>query len=326
MTQFKKLFLPAGMLFFFILFAAACKNSDSVTQPGDESLNDLQALQKLVDEDESLQSFEPNYNEEEAMDLFGGGLAKAIFPVRVGQRMSLVDRELVVDFDEESDTAIGVLTKTFDGILFIAASYDEFTLVPGEKPDSNLVDTLIQKEFSTVVTRNIKFVKVRNTENPERNWKIGAVSLPEGGTGSANIFITELTVDLPNGEQVVVDDPNEFYLERSPGYRNQIPNLNRGEEVTVTVEMQSTYSDTDFVSLTYGALRGGKHHRAKKRFELIDETFDGQFYTRTFQQSWVINQGRGHKHAIINAIPKQVLFDDETEVEEHSWGMPYLVR
>ena len=326
MTRFKKLILPASMLIFFLLFTAACKNSDNITQPGNESLNDFEAFQKLVDEDESLQSFEPNYNEEDAMDIFGDGLAKAIFPVRVGQRMQLVDRELVVDYVEGEDTAYGVLTKTFEGILFIAVSYDEFTVVPGERPDSNVVDTLIQKEFSTVVTRNLQFVKFRNTDIPERNWKISASSLPEGGTGSNNIFITKMTIDLPNGEQIVVDSPNDYYLERSPGYRHQIPNLNRGEEVTVTVEMQSTYSDTDFVALTYGAFRGGKHYRAKKRFELVDETFDGQFFKRTFQQTWVINQGRGHKHAIVNVMPKQVLFDDKTQVEEHSWGIPYIVR
>jgi hypothetical protein len=326
MEQFKKLFFQASLLFCLILSAAACKNTDSITQPDSDQLTDIQALQKIVDDDESLQSFEPNYNEEDAMDLFSDGLGKAIFPVRVGQRMRLIDRELIIDFEEGEDTAYGTVTKTFEGILFIAASNEEFVLEEGQRPDSTLIDTLIQKEFTTVVTRNIKFVKVRNTDYPERNWKIGAVSLPAGGTESSNIMIKQMTVDLPSGEHIVVDSPNEFYLERSPGFRHQIPSLNQGGEVTVTIKLQSSYSDTDFVSITYGAVKGGRHHRVKKRFELIEETFDGQFYNRTFQQTWVVRQVRGYKHAIINAIPKQVLYDDATEVEEHSWGMPYVVR
>lgn len=303
--------------FFIVVSVIACKESSSIVNP-DENLSDYQALLKLVDEDESLQSFEPNYNEDEAMSL-AGGLAKQIYPVRVGQKMLLVDRNLDVIF--EGDTAIGTLTSNFNGTLFIAASYDEWQ--PG---DSAVVDTLIQKQFSTTVTRKIMFVKFENTLNPERNWKIVAVSLPEGGTGSSNIDINKMTILLPDGDVIEVGSPNDYFLNRMPGVGGQIPLFSSGEEVTVTIELQSAYADTDFVTLTYGALHGGPHHRAKQKFELISESFDGQFYQRIYEQTWIVGPARGHKHAIVNAMPKQVIFDDETPVEENSWGMPYIVR
>lgn len=310
-----KFLLISAML---LLGLSACSESDSVLQSTDQDGTDYEALMKLIDEDESLQSFEPNYNEEDVMD-FTGSLAKEIFPVRVGQRMRRIDHNLDVVF--EGDTAFGTITTTFAGILFIAASYDEWT--PG---DSGIVDTLIQKEFTTVITRNAMFVKVENNINPLRNWRIAAISLPEGGTGSANINITYMTIFLPDGSTIEVDDPNEYYLSRFPGQNGQIPILNPGDEVTVQVKVQSAYADTDFVSLTYGAFRSGPHHRAKRLFELVDETFDGTMYMRTFEQSWIIGRFPGHRHAIINAMPKQVIFDDSTPVETNSWGMPYAVR
>ena len=85
-------------------------------------LSDKEALEKIADEDESLQSFDLNYDEEEAMDFVLGKTAVEIFPVKVYQRMHLVEKNMNIVF--EGDTAYGTLTKTFEGILFIVASSD----------------------------------------------------------------------------------------------------------------------------------------------------------------------------------------------------------
>ena len=119
------------ILFLFFLFAA-CNEDTSLTKP---TSSDQDQIQKLIDEDEIIQSFEPNYNEEEAMDLLTDGLAKTVYPVRVGQRMKLVNKNINIDI--QGDTAYAFITNTFNGILFIAASYDEFSTI-----DSNTVDTL----------------------------------------------------------------------------------------------------------------------------------------------------------------------------------------
>ena len=87
---------------------------------GGSELSDTEQIQKLIEEDEIIQSFEPNYNEEEAMSLAGDGLAKAMFPVRVGHRMKLVNRN--IDIEIMDDSAFASVTSTFEGTLFIAAS------------------------------------------------------------------------------------------------------------------------------------------------------------------------------------------------------------
>lgn len=315
MNALKTLLMPFVLLIFMGL--TACSESESVVESESQS-SDISALEKLIDSDESLLSFEPNYNEEDLMS-FAGTLLKEIYPVRVGQRMKLIDRN--IDFEIMGDSAFAAITNTFEGVLLIAASFEEFN------PDSGFqVDTLIQKPFTSIVTRNAVFVKVNNTLMPERNWKIAAISLPEGGTGSDNIDIIKLTVILPNGDLLIVNSPNDYFLSRVPGSFPPIPVINRGESVTVNIEIKSAYSDTDFVTLTYGASPGGPYNRAKRKFDLKSEEFDGQFYNRVYEQVFIVGQFPGYKHAIINAMPKQVIFDTETIVEKESWGVLYLVR
>jgi hypothetical protein len=217
--------------------------------------------------------------------------------------------------------------------------------------DSVIVDTVVQKPFTTVVTHNVIFARrdywnwgndflgnpgaledeTGSEQNGETNlyrraWKIIAVSLVEGGTGSPNILITKLSLTLPDGREIVIESPNDFFLYRILGRPDQVPAISSGEYVVLKVELQSAYADPDFVSLTFGALRDRRFNRQKRLLELISEEFDGQFYTRTYQIEWVPRNDRGPKHAVVDAMPKQVVFDDGTEVEAHSWGTPYIIR
>jgi hypothetical protein len=315
------------------------------------SLSDEDQLRKLIEEDESINSFEANYNEEEAMELLGSSLSKTIYPLRVGHRMKLVNKN--IDIKIEDDSAFAYVENTFEGILYIAASYE-----PYQEIDNAIVDTVVEKPFTTLVTHNVIFARRSNWGlnffgNPDaiedgsgrdqnsdqgdggvhgvidlhrRAWKIVAVSLVEGGTGSANILITKLSLTLPDGREIVVESPNDFYLYRILGRPDQVPALSSGEDVLLKVELQSAYADTDFVSLTFGALSDRRFSRQKRLLELISEEFDGQFYMRTFQIEWKPRNDRGPKHAVVNAMPRQVVFDDETEVEAHSWGTPYIIR
>lgn len=317
----KKTKSPANLLLLFftaLLFMSACNNQEAIVNIED-TVADKDALLKLVDEDETIQSFEPNYNEEDAMD-FLGKTNTLIYPVRVGQRMRAVSRALEVSF--EGDSAFGVITSVFEGRLFIAASYDPFNW-----GDSNIVDTVIVKDFTTTVTRGILFKKVADTQDPIKNWKIAAVSLPEGGTLTDNIKIRKITVFLPSGDTLEITSPNQYFLSREPGMtpHHLLPTLNRNQEVLVRVEIASVYADTDFVTLTYGAYRGGEKHRAKRKFEFVSQEFDGALYYKVFEQIWVTRQAPGWKHAIINAVPYQVVKDDAAPVEQNTWGVPYRV-
>ena len=311
--NFTKKFFIVLLLPAFLAFFAACQDEMTVEpQDSGEPTTDQGALEKLVDQDSSLTSFEENYNEDGPMD-YMGKITEAIYPFRVGHKMRLVNRNLSVEYNDT--IAVGTLTSTFEGILFISGTYDSLSVEP---------DTLVEKLFTSVITRKIIFKKIANTDHPFRNWIIIAISLPEGGTQSSNIDITNLTIFLPNGDSLVIKSPNEYYFKRWQGWWRQIPILRRGESVKLRVELFSAYEDEDFVTLTYGADRFG-HHRAKRRFELISSIPTGDGYVKVYEQTYASHQFPGYYHAVINATPKQVIYDDATPVETESWGVPYFV-
>ena len=306
-------FIPL-LLLGLLAFFAGCQDEMVVEPQDSEPTTDQAAMEKLVDQDSSLTSFEANYNEDGLMDVLGK-IQENIYPFRVGHKMRLVNRNLNIDFVNDS-MATGTLTKTFEGVLFIAASYDSNSVLP---------DTVIEKPFTSVVTRNLIFRKIANTDHPFRNWIIAAISLPEGGTQSPNIDINKVTIFLPSGDTLVVDSPNEYYLRLHWGWWRHMPLLRCGESVTVRVELFSAYEDDDFVTLTYGANRYG-HHRAKRRFELVSSTPVAGGFDKVYEQTYTTNQYPGHYHAVINAMPRQVIYDDSTPVEVESWGIPYFVH
>ena len=317
-------YVPGIFAALVLIFMVGCQ--ESVNEPDQAEPNsDKEAMQKLADEDSSIASFESNYNEEDAMDIFGlGKVQTAIYPLRVGHKVRLVNRDLTVNI--VGDTAYGTYTKTYEGVLYIAATYTSGETEP---------DTVIEKPFTSVITRNIIFVRIDRSNRPFRNWKIAAISLPEGGVLSSNINITKLTIFLPDGDTLVINSPNDYYLARSHGWLGGLPLIHgwlrelpfvpRGDSVLVRIELFSAYADTDFVTLTYGADKLGLH-RAKRKFELVSSVQSGGGFDRVYEQTYRTHQWPGFYHAIINAFPKQVIYDDSTPVENEVWGVPYFVH
>jgi len=310
--KIRKFFPVLFLAVILALFFTACKNEMVVDPENSEPTTDKGAMEKLADEDSSLTSFDYNYNEEGLMDL--GKINSEIYPIKVGQKMRLVNRTLSIDVQDT--IAYGTLTKTFEGTLFIAATYD---------PNSSDPDTVIEKSFTSVITRKIIFRKINNTPRPFRNWIIAAISLPEGGALSPNIDIQKATIYLQNGDTLVITSPNEYFLRRGWGWWRGIPYLHRGDSVKVRIELYSQYEDEDYVTLTYGANKWIKH-RAKRRFELISSTPNGNGFDKVYEQTFQTHQFPGFFHAVVNAMPKQVIHDDATPVESESWGIPYIVH
>ena len=315
MNKQKSLYRYILAFFVLAIFALFVRCSDETsTEPNDaEPTTDQGALEKLVDEDSSLTSFDYNYDEEGVMDYLGK-VNTVIYPFKVGQKMRLVNRNLSIDYQDT--IAYGTLTKTFEGLLLIAASYDSNATEP---------DTLIRKSFTSVVTRDLIFKKIGNSPYPRRNWIIAAISLPEGGTQSPNIDIQRAWIFLPNGDTLTIDSPNNYYLRRGWGWWRSIPTLNHEDSVKIRIELFSNYEAKDFVSLTWGANRWIKH-RVKKLFDLVSSTPNGTGFDKVYEQTFTTHQWPGFYHAIINALPQQVILDDATPVEAESWGIPYFVR
>ena len=124
----RRYFLPFLLLGLIAVFFG-CQDEMVVDPIQTEPTTDQGALEKIVDEDSVLTSFDFNYDEEGLMD-FLGKVNTDIYPFRVGQKMRLVNRTLSIDIQDT--IAYGTLTKTFEGLLLIAASYDSL----GSEPDT----------------------------------------------------------------------------------------------------------------------------------------------------------------------------------------------
>lgn len=298
-----------------ITLLVGCQESVMDTENPEPS-NDIEAMLKIADEDSSLQSFAEVYNEEDLMEYGLGKINSEIYPFRIGHKVRLVNRNLNVDIKE--DTAYATLIQTYEGVLLIAASYN---------PDAGQPDTLIQKPFTAVVTRKLIFVKAGDSPRPYLNWRLAAISLPEGGVLSHNINITKITIFLPDGETIVVESPNDFYLSRRHTWWlrwRDIPVISMHDSVLVRVELYSAYEEEDFVTVTFGKNNYfGK--RFKKRFELVSFNQTGSGYEKVYEQTFKTDGFPGFFHAVINAFPKQVIYDDATPVESSMWGIPYFV-
>lgn len=311
---FRKIFLQIFVSAGLILLTGCQDNSVNTTE--DINSSEKQEIIKVINEDSLLTSFQPNYDEDGVLNYLQKTDAE-IKPYKVWHKMKLVDRDIQVTFDE--DTLYAHVTNTFDGTLFIISSYDPTSVKP---------DTLIKKQFTSVVTFNVVMVKIANKENQKRNWIIREISLAQGGTQSSNIKIKKVTITLPNGEILEINSPNDFYIARKWGWWRRchnIPVIQREKEVKVTVEVTSAYEEKDYVSLTFGANQMDVH-KNKKIFDLISSTPNGLFYDKIYEQTFAPKYFPGFFHAIINLMPQQVIKDDMTPVELESWGVPYFVK
>lgn len=368
--------LSLSVIALFLLAATGCNQEGAIVDPAqNQNLN--VALQKVTDNDESIKSFKPNYNEEQAMS-FLGVLGKEIFPLRVGQALKLVDRNLTIQYDTE--TALGTLVEKFDGVLIISGSF--------KQPDSTNkrapADTVIRKQFSTVITRLIKYTKVSNTGDNLVDWKVAGVSLPAGGTETDNIQISKLTLATQDGKTLEITNPNEFFFDRgfmngygmgsngnggmgggmgnngsggmgggmgsngnggmgsgmgsngngngmgsgmlSNGTRGMSAMFGSRQPIKITVEIISKYEAEDFLTLTHGAMMSSNSGRVKEKFELKSSVKEGSNYKKTYEKVWLTNAHGGFMHVVVNAVPKQVVFETSTQVEEKTWGFPYQIK
>lgn len=364
--QKQKIFFSLAVITMLIFGLYGCdKISPLETDSQSGSLSS--ALQTITANDPAVQSFEPNFNETTVMSIVGG-LAKDIYPLKIGQNLKMVDSSL--DFQVNADTAYGYLTQKFEGNLLIAASY--------RQPDSTnkvKVDTLIHKPYSTTVTRVIKYVKVGDTGNQQSDWRVIAVSLAAGGTNTTNINIKKITVTFSDGRVYETSSPNEFFLTMVRGSRHQFPLYDKHGSATVRVEITSAYQDEDILTLTHGMMiqglangymmggvgsgsmgngmngngmmgggmmNGGMNgngasgkgahmnifgNRNKLRFKLISSTQNGSSFDKVYELKWnTPTVGGGFMHAVVNAVPRQTVYDDTTPVEEKSWGIPIAVK
>ncbi len=302
------------ILFASVLWFSGCK--DETTSPETYD-TDAVALQALALEDSSNSSFEAAFNDSDPMN-FLGKTATDVFPIRIGRRITSVSRT----FSQTilSDTAYVTVNYNFAGNFFLVASYDSSAI-----GDTTKIDTVIVKPFTSVATRKLIFVRVNSTRNPRINWKLVAVSLPEGGTVTSNLQIQKLSIYLPSGDSIVVTSPNDYYLSKFAGVRKLIPVVTRGLQVRVKLDVFSTYAEDDIVVLTYGANSFGRF-KEKRILTLVSSTPALNGYNKVYEQTFRPLQLGGLYHALVDVMSRGSIYTDNRPFENKVWGFPYYVK
>jgi len=308
-------------------FVTGCKNSP--TGPSANTSSDATAMQNIAENDSSVTAFDANYNESQAISYMGKTSA-AITPIKVWQTVRVVNKNFT--YNVVGDSSYATFTRNFEGVLYISAV-------------SNLSDkdTVISKPFTSSITLNLIFVRVGKSNNPTFNWRLAAFSLPEGGTASSNISITNITALLASGDTLSVSSPNDYYIDRNVGEKVEahgmggmrgfggmgwwrgIPMIGKNSPVTVEVTVFSAYADTDFVTITHGGGFSGLQPE-KLRLTLVSSTQSGSGFIKVYQGTYITHNWAGFHHAVVNAFPKQVIFDDSSAVEISTWGIPYFIK
>lgn len=323
-------------------FVEGCKDSVDITSPASVNNSQTQTFMAVAERSASINSFTPNYNEEQAMTL-AGSLAKDLYPIKVGQKMTLIDKSLTLTKD--STTAVGTLVQNFEGKLIIQGSFQQPTIGLNSR-----VDTTVEKTFNTTITRKIKFERVKFTGNDTLDWKVAAVSLPNGGSEGTNIAIAKIRLTTQDGNEVVIDDPNSYFFkvgkerpedndaedndnhdfdEHLRGWGQNWKNLltwyGKNQNVKLTVEVLSASSAPDFLTVTFGAMMNGMDKK-KNKFNLVSTTQEGLLYRKVYESSCYTKSNAVKMHAVINAMPRNAVYDTDTAVEVKTWGIPYRVR
>lgn len=318
-------------------FVSGCSDSQ-VNEPQYANSTETQKFMKIAESSPTVTSFTENYNEGQAMSI-AGSLSKELYPIRIGQKMKLVDKSLTLVKD--STTAIGTLVQKFEGRLIIQGTFQPAT---GNHPRP---DTTIEKTFNSEITRQIKFLKVDSTGNDTLDWKVDAVSLPVGGTADDDIQIVRLMLSTQDGDTVVITDPNmyffktgerkrheedddnhgfEFELGKSGhGWKNLLTWYHKNQPVKLTVEVLSKYADRDFLTVTYGPMMNG-NYKTKTKLDLVSSVPEGDYYRKVYAKEWYTKAYAARMHAVVNAVPGRVVFFTDSGVSEKTWGIPYRVR
>lgn len=323
-----------------VVLITGCDNPFESNEPQSPNSSNTQIFMKVAENSSSVNSFTPNYNEEHAMAL-AGSLGKDMYPIKVGQKMSLVEKNLALQKD--SATAIGTLTQKYEGRLIIQGSFNQPTIGIRQK-----VDTTIVKDFSTVITRIIKFKKVDDTGDDEKDWKVEAVSLPNGGSEGNTIQIAGIKLTSQNGTEHYIDDPNTYFFKAGKekggdddeddnnnfeigfgnhgrDWKNLLTWYKRNQAIKLTVEVISNSSEPDFLTVTYGAGMNG-NQKNKEKFDLVSTQQEGSYYRKVYERKWSTSSHATRMHAVINAFPRNVVYDTDTAVEVKTWGIPYRVK
>ena len=250
------------------------------------------------------------------------------YRIRFGRQ--LIDRDRTVEFETGEDTAIGLVIHTVNG-EFITTVIDTNQIE---------IDSLsFSKEFTTMLTRKVRFVKKDDPINPDGyRWKIDALTPMVGGSGNkvalVDLLFYSLTDSLEVDELLYSFSSNELgdlYINRESlpvftsfsrivAYANV---TNNGPEYTT-----DNTSVGEWVFLNYGR---NSQQRGRRHLNDSGLSFDQVINDNTHSGGIRVHgpgpgQIRGVFRTFIESIDLATIFVSDGGYNTSIWSIPYRVE
>ena len=267
---------------FCIIFFIGCSDIKNNNQ------NDEIQLLKLLDEDPAtgLDGFDDgglvDLEYDTGLELFG--LSRTLgdtlnygegYRVRYGRRILNLDR--TAEFTIEGDTALGVINYNLNGTFFVQVR-DTSTM--------DVIDSMgFSKDFSSLMTRKVKFVRTVNQNNPDGYfWRISAMTPLVGFSGdkvsllSLNIYSVYASIDSING--ISLQDENLLFTLNLSGIgdlflnRDSLPTFDAFQHIMLKIAVENNGPEYALDSVGVGEWvmnRYGRSQYQKGRRKLNDK-------------------------------------------------------
>ena len=306
---------------------------------------DKSELLKILDEDDAagIDGFDDggllDLDYDMGLELVGSGrtLGDTLaygegYRIRFGRQIT--DRERTVDFTIDGDTAIGVVNYMINGV-FMAQAKDTSTM--------EVIDSIgFSKEFSSTMTRKVKYARVDNSNNPDGySWRIIALTPLAGGAGD-KVSITSVEVyDLNlsvTGEQLA-EEGELIYSISSDGIedlymdRETLPTFTSFNSVIVKVTVENTGPEYSIDTLGVGEwamVRYGRSAAQRGRRRLndygagIDSDANDNIHTGVWRVHGPgIGQNSRVFRSFFSTIDLATLFTEDGGYNSVTWSLPY---
>jgi hypothetical protein len=339
--QLAVLVIAAGLLFGLI----GCTKDNGVIPP--VTLTDQQALQAEVVNADSVAAF--SSSDETTIDDNGmrnpeyDGFAKldpaelthlgtifgdTITPVRWGRRIfwNQVTRHYDVVISPGDSSALVTINKVLPGEFWIGVGIRTL--------DTVIVDSIIKKPFTEVVTRKVRFIRVARTDNPLRNWVPVAITMVLGHTrpdSLKNFSITSLELEHIGHFDTTYTDPLNTWF-RLGLFRGSIPRFRLGDSVRVRVTVNSSDDSAEIAHLRYG-IAGDGAERRRTVMHLVSTSGGPGNYTRVYQRVFVARLTTllpagilaARFNAVVDVMSWSSIYVSDAPFTNEFWGTPYIV-
>jgi len=236
------------------------------------------------------------------------------YPLRWGRIIHRVKKSVGIE-EVGTDCVVATVTRSIDGVMKISAPYQLST---------RMRHSIISKPFSENSVRKARFMRIGETGEPSRNWKLNGVSIVHGGTEHANVSISEFMLRTQSGDTISLKSPDENTWPFRVNGHTQLATVGGETDLDVRVKVQTSEVEPNMVVLRSG-YRGSRWGQ-RTLLPLRVENRIGDRYIHTYENTVRAEPRPGVFHAVVEAISRESLCDMEAPVLTRFWGIPYTVQ